>query len=231
MGITALFLIVTLILILVVSSIPKLTLMKKILIIVSVLLVCFSVLIYVFITGWERGRTPKKADYENEVKENSIQNQKPDSAIAKIPKDELKTHPENNIGKNGKLLFDIEGEYSFKDELTGCKINLTLFYTNNQLKYKLKTNTRELTDNATLLLNEEKNGYYITFENIEYSEYLGALDEEGNTSEANLALPQDVEGVLYKNEITIQNGGNAMNYYVKLGECDVKYIHLIRNLK
>lgn len=49
--------------------------MKKILIIVSVLLVFFSVLTYVFITGWERGREPKRADfemYENQKLEDSI---------------------------------------------------------------------------------------------------------------------------------------------------------------
>lgn len=142
-----------------------------------------------------------------------------------------KGNPQNTLKKHEKLLFDIEGEYSYKADVVDCKINLTLFYTTNQLKYKLKTNTRELSDNATLQLNEEKNGYYITFENIEWSEYLGAIDEEGNSSEENLSLPQEVEGVLYKNEITIQNAGNAMNYYVKIGECDVKYIHLIRNLK
>lgn len=225
MGITALFLIVLLVLIFFVSRIPKLTLMKKILIIVSVLLVCFSVLVYVFVTGWERGRTPKKPDFENEVNENLIQNKQSDSAIVKTQEKES----ENNIEKNEKLLFDIEGEYSFKDELTGCKLNLTLYYNNNQLKYKLKTNTRELSGNAILELNERKEGYYITFENIEWSEYLGAIDPEGESPDENLALPQEISGSLNKNEIIIENYGNAMNYYVKLGECDVKYIHLIRN--
>ena len=43
-----------------------------------------------------------------------------------------------------------------------------------------------------------------------------------------LELPKDIEGVLYKDEITIQNSGNAMNYYVKFAECDLKYIHLTK---
>ena len=75
MGITILFLIVLCVLIIILSNISKLTLMKKILIIVSVLLVFFSVLTYVFITGWERGREPKRADfemYENQKLEDSI---------------------------------------------------------------------------------------------------------------------------------------------------------------
>ena len=92
----------------------------------------------------------------------------------------------------------------------------------------MNTNTRKLSGIAKIDLNERKDGYNITFENIEWSEYLGAIDPEGETSEEDLPLPQDIGGVLYKNEITIQNYGNAMNYYVKLGECDVKYIHLVK---
>ena len=60
---------------------------------------------------------------------------------------------------------------------------------------------------------------------------MGALDEEGNPIEENLSLPQEISGELNENEIIIQNYGNAMNYYMKLGECDVKYLYLIRNLK
>lgn len=201
--------------------------MKKILIIVSALLLFFSVLAYIFITGFDRGRMPKR----EEIEQNVNQNQKIDSAIVKTPKKELENNPKNNIEKNEKLLFDIEGEYSFKANVTDCKINLTLYYTNNQLKYKLKTNTREIFDNASLELNETKDGYYIILENIEWSEYLGALDEEGNPIEENLSLPQEISGELNKNEIIIQNYGNAMNYYMKLGECDVKYLYLIRNSK
>lgn len=132
-------------------------------------------------------------------------------------------------GKNDDLLFDIEGNYTLKkDVVTDCKIFLSLFYKNGVLKYDMETNTRELSGNAEIDLNEKKDGYYITFKNIEWSEYLGAIDPEGEVPEEDLPLPQDIQGVLYKNEITIQNAGNAMNYYVKLGECDVKYIHLIK---
>lgn len=130
--------------------------------------------------------------------------------------------------KNNDLLFDIEGNYTFKDDLTDCKISLSLFYKNGVLKYNMNTNTRKLSGIAKINLNERKDGYYITFENIEWSENMGAINTEGESSEENLPLPQDIEGVLYKNEITIQNSGNAMNYYVKLGECDVKYIHLVK---
>jgi len=133
--------------------------------------------------------------------------------------------------KNNNLLFDIEGNYTLKQVLeqeTDCKIFLSLFYKNGVLKYDMETNTRKLSGNAEIDLNERKDGYYITFKNIEWSEYLGAIDTENETSEKDMPLPEDIQGVLYKDEITIQNTGNAMNYYVKLGECDMKYIHLIK---
>lgn len=154
------------------------------------------------------------------------------SAPQKIMETNAMTDTIQNVpqpAKNNDLLFDIEGNYTLrKDVVTDCEIFLSLFYKNGVLEYNMETNTRKLSGNAKIELNENKDGYYITFKNIEWSEYLGAIDTEGETSEEDLPLPQDIQGVLYKDEITIQNSGNAMNYYVKLGECDVKYIHLIK---
>ena len=138
---------------------------------------------------------------------------------------------QNNVQttESNDLLFDIEGNYTLKkDVVTDCKIVLSLFYKDAVLKYDMETNTRKLSGTAKIDLNERKDGYYITLENIEWSEYLGAIDTEGETSKEELPLPQEIQGVLYKDEITIQNTGNAMNYYLKIGECDMKYIHLTR---
>jgi hypothetical protein len=38
-------------------------------------------------------------------------------------------------------------------------------------------------------------------------------------------LPIGIDGLFSEKEITIQNYGNAMNYYVKLDDCGEKYIH------
>lgn len=46
----------------------------------------------------------------------------------------------------------------------------------------------------------------------------------------NLPLPQEIQGVMYENEITIHNYRNPVNYYVKRGDCDVKYLHLTREV-
>ena len=168
--------------------------------------------------------------------ENPFKNQK-STEIVKV--DQKKLTESNRIidsvqkvgkyDKSVELLFDIEGNYTLKaDEIKDCKFFLSLFYKNGVLKYKMEISTRKLSGNAEIELNEMTDGYYITFKNIEWSEYLGAIDTEGENSEKELELPQDVQGVLYKDEITIQNTGNVMNYYVKFGECDLKYIHLIK---
>ena len=67
MGIIILFLIILCVLTIFIFNIPRLTLMKKILIFVSALLLCFGVFAYILITGWERGREPKRLDYETEI--------------------------------------------------------------------------------------------------------------------------------------------------------------------
>lgn len=109
MGITILFLIVLCVLIIILFSIPKLTLMKKILIIVSVLLVFFSVLVYVFITGWERGREPKRADFETEIEKTNDSIKKTDTAksntnnaISKKDIQEIEVFDASKILFNGK---------------------------------------------------------------------------------------------------------------------------------
>lgn len=224
MGIVALVLIVIIVLIFFILKIPKLNVAKKILIVISVLLLCIITLTVIFITGFDRGRMPKREEVE-EAQKNFDTIKKSDTAITTVPENP----PKYNSEQIKTLLFNIEGNYEFKKEETTCKMNLTLYYQKNQLKYKLKTNTREFSDNAEIELNERKDGYYITFKNIEWSEYLGGLDNEGEPIQKDLSLPQDLDGVLYKNEIIIQNYGNSMNYYVKLEECGEKYIELIKN--
>ena len=134
----------------------------------------------------------------------------------------------NRSSASENTLFDIEGSYALIDTATSCKLSLNLFYKSNELNYQLITNTKKYADKAIIELNEKKDGYYITFKNIEWSENEGTLNDEGEPIDKEISLPQDIQGVMYKNEITIQNSGNSMNYYVKIGDCDLKFIRLIK---
>ncbi|MFY1045499.1 hypothetical protein [Chryseobacterium sp. GP-SGM7] len=224
MGIVALVSIVIIVLIFFILKIPRLTIRKKILIIVSVLLLCIITLAVIFIIGFDRGKISKREEVEY-VARNSDTKKKADSSIIKISEDKMASP--NNSEKNKAILFKIEGIYEVKKE-KDCRMSLILYYQKNQLKYKLKTETHEFSDNAEIELNEKKDGYYITFKNIEWSEYLGGLDNEGEPIDKNLELPNSVSGSLYKDQITIQNYGNSMNYYVVFDDCGEKYIELIK---
>jgi len=127
-----------------------------------------------------------------------------------------------------KTIFPIEGTYVIENDDPSCEMTLMLSYKADQLVYKLTTNKRTLADKAEIELNESKNGYYLTLKNIEWSENECTLDDEGEPIDPDITLPTEVQGILEKNQITIQNAGNAMNYYVKIGECNAKYIQLIK---
>ena len=138
-------------------------------------------------------------------------------------KDSLPAKPLKN-----KPLFNVEGSYSLEPSDSGCILDLILYREKGQLRYKLVTNTRDLTGIAEIELTEKKDGYYLDLKDLEWSENEGALNDEGEPIEKDIEIPTSVQGVMYKDEITIQNAGNSMNYYVKIGECDLKYIVLKR---
>lgn len=164
-----------------------------------------------------------------------------DKNSAGLSKVYTKTKTDSIVNQAGKIktdrvnkfIFDIEGTYTFKDEPSKCDLTITIFKADGDYKYKLITTERNLSGGISLELNERKDGYYINFKGIEWSEYEGAIeaDENENEVEKEVELPTDLNGLIYEGEITIQNSGNAMNYYVKLAECDVKYIHLKKELK
>ena len=129
-------------------------------------------------------------------------------------------------GKKDNLPFEIEGKYRFENEDAKCKIELTLFYENGQLKYKMQTNTRTFADNAKI--SQENGTYHITFQNIKWSENLGYIDPEGSTPEKKLPLPTEILATFRDNEIIFENYGNAENHFLILKECDTKYIFLTK---
>ncbi|MGX7666708.1 hypothetical protein [Flavobacterium pedocola] len=131
------------------------------------------------------------------------------------------------LSENG-FLFNIEGIYLTTENEIECQIKLEIFKENETLKYKFKTPKKDLTGEVSVSLNEKKDGYYLSLKGIQWSEYEGTIeyDENGEEIENEYELPKDLKGILYENQIVIQNTGNSMNYYVQLAECDLKYIYL-----
>lgn len=83
---------------------------------------------------------------------------------------------------------------------------------------------------ATLTKGDRAGENYITFEGIKWAEYEGDVSNktDDDSVTTSLPLPVGIDGLLTQKEITIQNTGNAMNYYVKIAACDRKYIRLVK---
>lgn len=125
---------------------------------------------------------------------------------------------------------EIEGTYnvvSNADDAEKCQIKITIKKVSEQYRYIFTSESRTLEGKLSLEGDKNNEGYYITLEGIEWSEYEGELDDNGEAkSKEDLKLPVGIHGVIKGNEITIQNYGNSMNYYVQLADCGEKYIIL-----
>ena len=129
---------------------------------------------------------------------------------------------------------DISGYYEEVDsdqteEINeGCGISVNIKRNGKGFSYYLKTSDRNYRGKLTLV-NIPEDKYGIVFEGTKYAEYESDISQKPDTDDAKKAdLPAGVGGELERDTITIQNYGNAMNYYVQIGGCQVKYLRLVR---
>ena len=123
----------------------------------------------------------------------------------------------------------IEGIYKTEineNEIETCNLTIKITKKNGEYYYNYKSESRNLNGKVSFSRNIEENEIYIVLEGIEWSEYSGDVSnqDDENYEEKELELPNEIDGLFNENEITIQNSGNAMNYYVKLNDCGKKYI-------
>ncbi len=131
----------------------------------------------------------------------------------------------------------ISGFYKTEDDpnIVGiCNLSLTITKSKKRYFYHLITDSRNVKGKVSID-NENPNEPYIILEGIEWDEYEGdvsnQLDEnesEENAEKLNLKIPVGIDAYVGRDTLTIQNYGNSMNYYTKFGECDRKYIFLIK---
>lgn len=132
---------------------------------------------------------------------------------------------------------DIEGTYIYESNSDiNEKAVLTISENNQGFIYNLKTSARNVS--GKISITDEDGSTYLTLEGIKWDEYLGDVSKEMDSgsetedtiqeNEPEIKIPVGIGALLDVNEIVIQNGGNSMNYYVKLGEIDEKYIHFVK---
>lgn len=115
------------------------------------------------------------------------------------------------------------GKYVSEEPSTSCFIELTLFEKNKKIWFRLKTNNRNIVGKA--IISKDEGLYYVTLP-IEWTEYEGDISRNSKTVDMSKSKPFGIQFMYDNKGLVSQNTGNAMNYYVKLGECDEKYIHL-----
>ena len=126
------------------------------------------------------------------------------------------------------LPTNIEGKY-YNDH---CNLTLSFSKFKGQYYYTYRSDERTLKGKVNFSRGKE---LYINLTNIEYAEdyFDVGLTDDQDLEKEKLYKELKKEGVrtvgiecLYNSEeLTIQNYGNAMNYYVKLSDCGEKYIH------
>lgn len=120
------------------------------------------------------------------------------------------------------------GTYKFDAE-SGCPITIKISKINGAYVYHFKSSVRTLKGKVTFSRSLDEQLVYINFNGIEWEDNTGAIsDEDLDVEPKETNLPTSVGGLLSDGEITIQNSGNSMNAYLKIGECSAKYIQLKR---
>ncbi len=128
------------------------------------------------------------------------------------------------------LPSNVAGSYYNKP----CNLTLSFYKSKGEYYYKYTSDKRNLDGKISFYRGED---VYINLTNIEYAEDYFDIElfEENEEKERKYAALKEkrkrttgVECYFSQDELTIQNYGNSMNYYVKLYDCEEKYIHFQR---
>jgi len=113
------------------------------------------------------------------------------------------------ISSCGKLNKKENQEFTgmFKLDNNNCFIELIITSNNDNFHYQIKTN--KLDQDGQLEITKSGNEVYLRF--------IGLFGTEPK---------EEIIGQYINKKIVIQNYGNAMNKFIRLSECDMKYLEL-----
>lgn len=135
--------------------------------------------------------------------------------------------------QTGKLT-DISGTYksvSTEEETKSCDLSVKITKIKGHYFYHFNIAGQLLKGKVTIKETKGQKEMLIVFEGIEWAEYEGDISkdiENDDREKPEMKIPVGVGGNLLGKEITIQNYGNSMNYYVVFAACGQKYIKLIK---
>jgi hypothetical protein len=123
------------------------------------------------------------------------------------------------------LPTQVEGTYK-NAVSTKCLFTLRIDKRNDAYFYTIQTAKQSFKGKVSFYRSLDEQANFIKLEGIPWAEYEGAIDGEQAIKAKKAKAPIGIEGLLSQDEISIQNYGNAMNYYVKFADCGDKFIHL-----
>lgn len=133
-----------------------------------------------------------------------------------------------NSNKNEEAVAGIYTAITDSNSTEDCKLTIELVRSKDKYNFTLKTNSRNIKGKARFVTNESGEKY-VVLEDIPWDEYEGDIsNEEDSLNTKDVEIPVGIDFLYNKDTLTIQNYGNAMNYYTKLGECGAKYIQLVK---
>jgi len=131
-----------------------------------------------------------------------------------------------SFGSNNETIFqadDITGYYQIIDS-SYCKFDLEITKSDNQYFYNINTENQNFKGEMEISVSD--NEIIISFTEIEWAEYGGMLDDDGEPVRNDLEKPIGIDAEWKNGEIFFQNYGNSMNYYTKFMNCGEKFITL-----
>lgn len=141
--------------------------------------------------------------------------------------------PRQHASTDRKPTLVVEGLYKSEmldGETESCDLSVRITKIKGRYRYVFHIGKTVKKGKVQLSAADGPGDKIITFEGITWAEYEGDVsnvkDEDRPVA---MKLPAGITGLISKKDgITIQNSGNALNYYVQIAGCGQKYIHLVK---
>jgi len=126
--------------------------------------------------------------------------------------------------------FSIPDSLAGKYVSDGCFLEIDIIKDKGEYRYIMQTGEKKYNGSIRFSSESEmgEQRLWVILQDFQWAEYKGNLMDVEDPDEVPSLDMWGLDLYYDKGELTFQNYGNAMNYYVKMNECDQKYIRLIK---
>ena len=121
---------------------------------------------------------------------------------------------------------NITGVYKIKSiHKEKCKIRLNIIKEKDNYRYEMTINKKPYKGSVRFMRKNENNEHLLF---LELEGFRWAENEDYNSSTPASKSTYGLDGYWDDGTISIQNYGNATNHYIKISDCDLKFIDLVK---